>query len=148
VTTGQARAFGLNFERFVDPGTLLGGVQNALTDATSRGYVGLLSAGLSPRDLQRGNAANIGAPLLERIPGLFGDTPQHLIGAKLRALGLDEFLSQQDVTRYLGASPAERAQQQSRFRADSSRLDFGATEGRAFQDFLTQMSRAGQAIET
>ena len=54
---GQQASFGLNYGRFVDAGSLLGGVSNSLYNATSPGYVGLLAAGLSQQYLSSHNAA-------------------------------------------------------------------------------------------
>jgi hypothetical protein len=144
---GQQQAFGLNFGRFVDAQSMLAGVSNALHDATSRGFVGLLAAGMSRQFLSRGNAADVSAELIRRIPQIFAGTPQHLIGARLKSLGLDEVISQQDVVRLLGASPAERTQQASRYREDSGRLNVDRQTSLAWQNFVTQLSRAGQGIE-
>lgn len=147
VSQGQASSFGLNFQRFVDPAALLSAISGAQHDVTSRGYVGLLAAGLSPNFLQGNNAAGVGAELLKRIPHLFGGTPSHLIGARLKSLGLDEFLSQQDVTRYLGSSQSERDQQHRKYGGDVGRLGLDPGTSLAWQDFATQMARAGASIE-
>jgi hypothetical protein len=63
------------------------------------------------------------------------------------ALGLDEFLSVQDVTRYLGSSPAERRAQETAYARDVGRFGLDAGTTRQWADFATQMSRAGTEIE-
>lgn len=151
VGMGQSRAFRLNFGRFVDPGAMLGSVAGSLYDVTSRGYTGLLAAGLSRDQLARGNAADVSVELLRRLPQIFAGTPQHLIGARLRSLGLDEFMGQEDVVRYLRSPPEERERQLKAYERDRSFFsgngDNGGT-GLAWQDFATQMSRAGDRIES
>jgi len=147
VTPGEARAFGLNFGRFVEPSQVLGGVSGALRDVTSRSYVGLLAAGLDPKTLAGKDAAEVSVELLRRLPSLFGGTPQALLGSRLKALNLDELFSVQDVTRYLQATPEERRSQERRYRGDVERLALDPSTTRAWQDFATQMSRAGDRIE-
>lgn len=145
---GQQQSFGFNFQRFVDPDALLGGVSEAKSDVTSRGYVGLLAAGITQSFLSTHNAAEVSAALLKQIPHLFGGTPEALVSPKLQALGLDRFLSQADVRRYLAASPAERAQQEGAYRGDSQSLDLTKGQQQAWNDFTTQLDRAGKKIET
>lgn len=147
VSYGQNQAFNLNFKRFVDADSMLANVSNALHDFRSRGYVGLLSAGISPQFAGSHNAAEVSAELLHRIPQLFKGTPTAGIGARLSALQLDDILSQQDVIRYLGASPQERAKQEKNFGRDVGSLDLDPSMQRAWNDFMTQMERAGGQIE-
>lgn len=146
VSTGQANAFGINFQRFVDAGGLLSGVSNAIHDVTSRGYVGLLSAGLTGDQL-KGDAASVSNELLKKLPGLFKGTSPDQIGTRLKALNLDEFLSQQDVSRYLGASPEERRAQHARYQTDAGRLDVDPGTSLKWQNFVSQIDRAGASIE-
>lgn len=148
VSPGEQRAFQLNYSRFVDPQQVLQGVSAALHDVTSKSYVGLLSAGLGQGFLQRNNAADVSVALLRKIPQLFAGTPQQLIGARLKSLGLDELLSQRDVIRTLASPPGERAGQEGAYRRDVGRLDQSGGTGLAWQNFVTQMQRAGSEIES
>lgn len=144
---GQRQSFGLNFQRFVDPEQLLGGVSGAKADVTSQGYVALLASGITSSFLQSHNAAEVSSALLKQIPRLFGGTPEPLISPKLKALGLDQFLSQQDVRRYLAASPQERARQEAHYKEDSSDLNLSERQREAWNDFTTQLHRAGAKID-
>ena len=148
VSYGQQKAFGLNFGRYVDSDALLSGVSNSLRDVTSRGYVGLRGAGISGQYLEGHNSAEVSAELLHRVPGLFGGTKEGLIGAKLKALGLDEFLSSQDVSRYLKASPAERAKQELDFHWDASKLNLSDSSQLKWQNLENQLSRAAERVDT
>lgn len=146
---GEAKAFGLNFERFLsDPGSVLQAIAGARFDVTNPAYVGLRSAGISQNALSSQNPAEIAVQLMQQLPKLFAGVPSNQIGTKLQALHLDQIISGADVNRYLGASPEERQAQLAHFRADKSRLDVDPKTGRKWQDFTTQMDRAGGSIET
>lgn len=149
VSPGEARAFGLNFGRFVsDPGGLLSSIAGARYDVTNPAYAALRAAGISPQTLSSANSANIGVELLQRLPQLLHGVPENLRGTKLHALGLDQLISTEEANKYLSASPEERAAQAAHYRVDAGRLNLGDQQGRAYQDFTTQLSRAAQAIET
>ena len=145
---GQQKAFSLNFGRYVDADSLLSGVSGSLTDYTSRGYTGLLGAGISKGFLDKHNAADVSAELLHRLPQIFSGTQKGLIGRKLHDLGLDEFLSAQDVNSYLGASPQERAAQHASYAKDQSGLNVSSQTATAWQNLVTQLDRASGKIET
>jgi Transglycosylase SLT domain len=144
ISYGQQQAFGLDLGRFVDPGAVLGASRNALYDITNPAYIGLRAAGINP---EGGNAASVSAQLLERLPSLFAGTPQGLVGPRARSLGLDQFFSLDDIVRYLGASPGERKTQLQSFQQDAKTLDLQKQVTRGWQDFETQLSRAGLGIE-
>ena len=144
---GQQAAFGLNYGRFVDANSLLGGVSGSLYNATSPGYVGLLAAGISQQYLSSHNAAEVSGELLRRLPDLMKNTPRGLVGARLSALGLDNVISAEDAVRYLDAPPDERAEQQRRYQTDAGALGLTKDQQRAWQDFQTAMERAGAKIE-
>jgi hypothetical protein len=140
---GQQQAFGLDLGRFVDPGTVLGAARNALFDVTNPAYIALRAAGIAPG----GNAADVSAKLLERLPAIFQGTPQGLIGPRARALGLDQFFGLDDIVRFLGASPGERQKQLGAFKQDSRDLELQRQVTRQWQDFSTALGRAGYGIE-
>jgi hypothetical protein len=148
ISYGREQAFGLNFGRFVDPGSTLSGVAAGLFDVTSPQYRALLAAGVSRSTLQSGNAADVSAALLERLPGLFKGKSRGQIAPLMHAYGLDQILSQEDVLRYLSAPPNERRAQQQAYKRDAAGLDLSPGTQRSWQDFLTQLSRAGREIET
>lgn len=145
ISYGQQQAFGLDLGRFVDPGAVLSAGRNALFDLTSPAYVALRAAGITPG--AKDNAATVGASLLERLPQLLGGTPQGLIGPRARALGLDQFLSLDNIVNYLGANPQERRQQLDRYREDARNLDLQKQVTRGWQDFYTSLQRAETGIE-
>jgi hypothetical protein len=89
----------------------------------------------------------VSAALLERLPGLFKGMPRNQIGTKAHALGLDNVISSEDIVRYLKASPEERNRQLGAYRSDVIGLNLDQKSQRSWQDFLTQMERAGLMIE-
>jgi hypothetical protein len=146
ISYGQQQAFGLNLGRFVDPGAVLAAARNALFDITNPAQIGLRAAGINP-GAGGGNAASVSAQLLERLPGLFAGTPQGLVLPRARALGLDQFLSPDDIVRFLGASKEERRVQIERFKTDAQNLNLQKDVTRGWQDFNTGLERAGLGIE-
>jgi len=145
---GQGQSFGLNFGRYVDPGTVLGNVATGVFDATSPEYVALLKAGISPALIARGNSAEIGAALLKRIPTLFGGVPANMRGTLANVYGYSQLgIGVEGINRYLNASPAEREAQQQAFARDSRDLNLSKSQQRAWQDFVTQLHRAGKEME-
>jgi hypothetical protein len=144
---GQQAAFGLNYGRFVDTQSLLGGVSGSLYNATSPGYAGLLAAGIPQQYLNSHNAAEVSGELLRRLPDLMKGTPRNLIGYRLSALHLDNVISSEDAVRYLNAPREERAAQQLAYGSDVGALGLNTEQQRAWQDFQTAMERAGAKIE-
>lgn len=143
ISYGQQQAFGLDLGRFVDPGSVLGASRNALYDVTNPAFVALRAAGVNPQ----GNAADTAAALLEKLPGLFAGTPRGLVLPRAHALGINQFLSDDDLIRFLGANPNERKTQIGQFKSDSQNLDLQQKVQRGWQDFLTALERAGLGIE-
>ncbi len=142
---GQQQAFGLNLGRFIDPGSMLSASRNAIYDITNPAFVALRAAGINPQG--GGNAADLSAQLLERLPALFAGTPKGLILPQMRALGLDQFLNPDDAVRYLGADPKERREQLDRFKEDARNLNLQKEVTRGWQDFSTALGRAELGIE-
>lgn len=149
VSYGQQQSFGLNFGRFVDPGAVLGSVSTGIFDVTSPEYLALLKAGVSPQMLAKGNAADIGAELLAKIPQTFGKVPANQRGLMANVLGYSQLgIGAEEINRYLNASPEERAQQQKAYRADAQGLDLTKPQQSAWNNLTTQLTRAGKMIET
>lgn len=148
VSFGQQKSFDLNFGRFVDAGSVLGSVSTGLFDVTSPEYLALLKAGISPQMLARGNAADIGAELLKKIPQTFGNVPSNQRGLLANTLGFGQLgIGGEEINRYLAASPEEREKQQRSYRENAQGLDLTGGQQRAWTDLVTQLHRAGQVIE-
>ena len=141
---GEQRAFGANFGRFVDPESFLSAVSGAQLDVTKR--VGLIGAGLSGSEIN-GSAAEASIALIRRLKQIADTTDPALYGQVIGARRLDQFASPQDLQRLRNTSPAEIAELVARYRRDRSDFDLPPDVSRKWQEFTTQMTRAGQGIE-
>lgn len=144
---GSERAFALNYQRVVDPGSYLAAINDALHDQTKR--YSFQALGLNERDLQ-GNTADIGVKLLDRAKQLVDRNP-NLTGPGatqlLQASGLGNFFSVEDLNRIKGLSPQEFAALRQGYGADKTQLGLGSDTQQKWNNLYTQLGRAGQTIE-
>lgn len=142
---GEQKAFGLNFGRFVNPDQFLGGVNQALHDISQR--YSLLSVGVPGSLLQTNNAAAVGSDLLLRLKDLADQTNPAIYQQAIQARGLGGVVSVADLERLHGMSRTEVLAQQARYKTDAAQLGLtGGTQER-WQNFNTQLQRAGEKIE-
>lgn len=145
LTTGEQRAFGVNFGRVVDANSFLSNVSDVLHDQSLR-YV-LYGAGLSEKDVTGKDTAQVGAAMLSSIKGLVDRTPDSQLVQVLQARGLNNVISLEEAIRLKSLSSGEFAQLQSSYNTDRNSIGFTDRTAKAWQDFATQMDRAGQKIE-
>lgn len=145
-TIGETRAFSLNYGRIVDANSVIGGVQESLTDPTKR--AALYGAGLSEADLQGKDAAQVAALLIPRLKALADRTPTGLLGSVASGYGLGQFgIGTQELQRLQQTSPGEVGEYGRAFNRDRLRLNVPDKQAKAYQDFYVQLSRAGEQIE-
>jgi Transglycosylase SLT domain len=144
LSIGEQNAFGANFARLVDPGSFLSGVAGARFDVTQR--VGLLGAGLTGGQLQ-GDTAEVGIALLQNLKRIADNTNPALFGQVIQARRLGGFVSPEDLERLRNTSPAEFAKLISRYGSDRGAFAVPQDVSEKWQEFTTQMARAGQGIE-
>jgi hypothetical protein len=142
---GQQKAFNLNYIRVVDPDSFLGGVNQSLTDVSKRSA--LYNAGLGERELTGGTAA-VGVRLLNKLKTLADETPDNLLGNVHGARGLGQYMTAEDFQRLKATSRGELAGLASGFQRDQGALGIGGKDQLAWQNFTTQIYRAGNEIET
>lgn len=142
---GEQKAFDVNYGRLVDTGSFLSSVNEALHDVSKR-YT-LYGAGLGEGDLAGRNSAQVGSALLPALKRLADQTPDAQLAQVLKARGLDQFIGLQDFQRLKATSGSEIAGLAGAYGRD--RGSIGVNDGvlRQWQDFTTQMSRAGGQIE-
>lgn len=97
LTTGEQRAFGVNFGRVVDANSFLSNVSDVLHDQSLR-YV-LYGAGLSEKDVTGKDTAQVGAAMLSSIKGLVDRTPDSQLAQVLQARGLNNVISLEEAIR-------------------------------------------------
>ena len=145
VTPGEQSAFGLNYGRVVDPDRFLGGVNESLHDVTKR--QALYGAGLTDRDIEGKDAAQVGALLIPALKRLADQTPENQLAQTLQARHLDQFLTLEDFQRLRRTPTGELDQYGRQYSADAKGLNLTQGQLKAWQDLQVQLSRAGQAIE-
>lgn len=142
---GGTRAFGLEFGRFVDPNTFLGGVAQAMRDP--RHSVALAALGVTARPGE--DTADVASRALERTQELAKQTPENLLGTLLQSRRLDQLgLNLGDLQRLRGMSREELHAQEGHFRQDREAFNLSPGQARGWQDFLTTLDRARMGIET
>ena len=147
ISFGEQRAFSTDYGRFVDADSMLSNVAGAKTDITGAGYQGLLGAGLTGKQIQSGNAADVSIDFLHRLPQMFKGVQPGLIGPNAEARGLTNILSAEDIKRYVTASPAERAQQDKAYTADKTSMNVGDGTLKGWTDLNSALTRASTEIE-
>lgn len=145
-TIGETRAFDLNYGRIADSRSVIGGVQESLSDVTKR--QALYGAGLTEGDLTGKDAAQVAALLIPRLKALADRTPTALLGQVASAYGLGQFgIGTQEFQRLKGTPASEIGEYGRAFGRDRLRLNVPDKQAKLFQDFDVQLNRAGEQIE-
>lgn len=141
---GSQRSFALNYGRFVDPSSFLGNVNEAMQDYSKRWT--LYAAGLTEGQIKGKDTSEVAEMLLPKLRQRFiagGRTAQ-----SAEAFGLTQFASLQDLNRLANSSPEDLAAARAAAGRDRGTLAIADSTQKAWQDFSTQLSRAGESIET
>lgn len=142
---GEQKAFDVNYGRIVDSGSFLSGVNEALHDASKR-YT-LYGAGLSESDIKGRGTAQVGQATLLALKKLADATPDALLAQVHGARGVGQFFGLEAFQRLKATSGSELSGLNGRFGPDSKSMAVSDSVLRQWQDFTTQMSRAGGQIE-
>ncbi|NEU95663.1 hypothetical protein [Bradyrhizobium uaiense] len=144
-TYGQQRAFGTAFDRFGDPGAILHGVADALGDVRKR--ASLYNAGLTDSDLT-GGSAEVSARLIASAKRIADKTDDSVLGTIADVRGFSSLGMNADYLRTLKHTSWEEVNKQHvMFRDRSREYGVGGDTQRAYQDFETALSDAGNRIE-
>lgn len=143
-TFGGARAFATNYGRITDPDSLLSGVNQALTNPANR--AALYNAGLRENELGGGTAA-VAARLIDKLKDIADQTPDSLLGAVHGARSIGQFMSPEAFQRLKATSRGELEGLRRGFGRDVGALGVDDSDLRKWQDFTTQMQRAGNEIQ-
>lgn len=141
---GQVKAFATNFARIGDIGGLLGFVNQAETDPTSRAYRSWASLGLG---VPTGNTATDTLRYLDAVRAFTERTPGQVLGTMAGAFGIP--LTAETLRVIQGTGAPEWAQMEAGTRADIARMNVPGAK--ALQDLSTQLHRnaatVGSALE-
>lgn len=142
-TYGEQKAFGINYGTLVEPNSYLGAVNQALHSWTERGA--FYAAGMNPNDL-KGTTGDVGVALLGRLKHIADTTNPAGLADVMRARGLDQFVTIQDMMRLRAMKPEEFRQYSENYARDAKSLNLPAETQSAWQRFMQQMDRAGEKI--
>lgn len=145
-TIGETRAFGLNYGRIVDPGSVIGGVNDSLLDVSRRSDLYL--AGLTEGDLKGKDAAQVASLLISKFKARVDQTNPLLYGSLIKDFGYGNLgLTVQDAERARNTPASEINEYGRAFGRDAKRLNILDPQAKRFQDFDVQLHRAGEQIE-
>lgn len=142
---GQQKAFNVNYSRLGDPGSFLGGVNEALNDASKRSS--LYGAGLTENQIAGRDTGQVATALIPALKRLVDQTPDGQLAQVIKARGLEQFGDLQYFKRLKSTSGAEVNDVVNAIGRDSSGLALAEKTQKAWQDLDVQLTRAGQKIE-
>lgn len=140
INTGELRAANVNFGKYIDPEGALGNIAGAQSDLSKQWIFKALGQNTAGK-----NAGDILPEILPKIVAAFkagGGTTQ---GAQAR--GLDQLVGIDDLRRLSSLTEKELTDTIAAYKKDRAALDVDDATGRAWQDFLVSMKRAGEGIE-
>lgn len=142
-TTGQQSAFRINYGRYVDSDSFLSNVNSAIHDPSKQWS--LLANGISQKEIQEGNTADIASKLLPNLRRQFMRNGQTTFG--MQAFGLDNYGSLEDFTRLARTSDDDLAKSGSDYNRDAKGLGVDPAVQKDWLEFSTQLSRASVQVE-
>lgn len=140
-TPGAQQAFAINYGRFVDPNAMLSNVANARSDYSKRYAFGSLGiSGIEGKD-----PTQLAVEIIDAAKKLWDNSDKS--EQTFKARGLDQFMSFEEWRRTGGSSAEEIAAQKAAFNKDKTALELNPQQSLAWQNFKTQLERAGASIE-
>lgn len=140
VSYGGLRSADINLSRFVDPGAFLSSINQAISNPALA--TPLYALGVNPN----GSTENVSLATLRAMRRLALSTPRNELGLISQAYGLGPFGGLETLMRLRSTSASEFYQQLQATRRDTGALGLPAGVGRQWQDFQTQLQRAGAEI--
>lgn len=144
---GSSKALGMTYDRVVNSGAVLGGVNAGTGDITSGASAAMYALGMDPS--AGGDNAATAQQVIQRVHGLVRGQSRGMVGAMGSAYGLGELgFSLEDLQRLRSTSSGELGQFSKEFTGRSGMFHVPPATQKAFQDFSIKLSEAGQKIET
>lgn len=140
INTGELRAANVNFGKYIDPEAALGNIASAQSDRSKQWIFNALG-----ENTQGKNAGQILPEILPKLIQAFKAGGSTLQGAQAR--GLDQLVSMEDLRRLSALTSEELTKTIDAYKADREKLNVDDETGRAWQDFIVSMKRAGEGIE-
>ena len=145
LSVGEQSAFEVNYGRLVNPGSFLGAVSEATSDASKR--YGLYSAGLSERDVAGKSTGEVATALIASIKKKIDATPTALLG-QLLSTGVGNFIGLDEARRLKARGAGELGGYRAGYGTDVGRLGLSDKDARRWEDFIVKLDEAGRTIET
>jgi len=140
INTGELRAANVNFGKYIDPEAALGSIASAQSDRSKQWIFNALG-----ENTQGKSAGQILPEILPKLVQAFKAGGSTLQGAQAR--GLDQLVSMEDLRRLSALTSEELTKTIDAYKADREKLNVDDETGRAWQDFIVSMKRAGEGIE-
>lgn len=142
VTAGEKSAFDIDYGRVLEnTGGFLSGINEAMSDVTKR--VSLYNAGLSEKDIQGKDTAQVGVSLIDKLKGIADKTDPNLLGNVLQTLKLDQFgINLQDLNRLRNTPREEIGQYRADWEKDQFKLALSPQVQKQWQDLAAQFERS------
>jgi methyl-accepting chemotaxis protein len=142
ITPGQLKAARLNFGRYGDVESLLGGIAGAQTDLSKQWAFG--ASGLNPNQ----NAAQLMPQILRKAAEVYKSGSAATAGQRLEVSGLTQFgITVQQARQYASLSKEEIALAEKRYAQDQKTLEIHDATLRRWQDLDVQLGRSKDRIE-
>lgn len=141
VTSAEQQAFGINYQRAVDPGSLLSNIADAKSDYQKKWAFGAL--GIQNADQM--DPAQLAVQLTERARQMYLHSDRSVQYAQNH--GMTQFFSMDDLRRLGLMSEGEMEGMKGGFKSDAGILATDPTVMIKWQNFTTQLDRAGATIE-
>ena len=140
LSIGGLRSADINLSRFVDPGAFLSSINQAISNPALASP--LYALGVNPN----GSTENVSLSMLRAMRRLALSTPRNELGLISQAYGLGPFGGLETLMRLRSTSAGEFYQQLQATQRDTGALGLPPGVGREWQDFHTQLQRAGAEI--
>ena len=141
LSVGEQKAFDVNFGRFVNPGSFLSGINEAVSNVANQAP--LYALGVNPN----GSTSDVAVNTLKALRQKAIATPTNQLGLLESMYHLGDIgVGTDDLRRLKTTSPAEFQAQLARYKTDTRGLNINDKTGEAWQNFTSQMERAGATI--
>jgi hypothetical protein len=146
VSPGEQRAFDLNYGRLPGSENILSGVNEALHDPRKIGA--LYNVGLSQRDIQGKDAAEVATSFIAKLKDLVDQTPENQLGVLIEQRHLEGIASLETLQGLKNTPASEIAGYGKQYKTDVGNLDLTKNQQKGWQDLQVQFSRSGETIRT
>jgi hypothetical protein len=146
VTPGEQRAFDLNYGRLPGSENILSGVNEALHDPRKIGA--LYNVGLSQRDIQGKDAAEVATSFIAKLKDLVDQTPENQLGVLIEQRHLEGIADLATLQGLKGTPRSEIDEYAKHNLEDIDRFNLSGDEQRKLQNLSVELDRSGGKIRT